>query len=280
MKELLTRKRLKARKTQKRRANNNPLTVGLTFWEHLDELRGCLLRILVAATVAAVVAFCFKETIFSIVLAPKENNFVTYRLFDRVSGQHSDFEINLINVEITQQFLTHMKVAFYLGLLAVSPYVIYVLFGFVAPALYKNERRFAVGAVTGGYVMFLLGIALNYFVIFPLTFQFLGNYQVSGEVVNMISLGSYISMLLSMSLIMGIVFELPVLSWLLAKTGILKAGPMKKYRRHAVVAILIIAAIITPTGDAFTLTIVSLPIYLLYEVSIMVVSHTWSQKTQ
>ena len=252
----------------------------MTFWEHLDELRGCLLRILVAATVAAVVAFCFKETIFSIVLAPKENNFVTYRLFDRVSGQHSDFEINLINVEITQQFLTHMKVAFFAGLLVVSPYVIYVLFGFVSPALYKNERRFAVGAVTGGYVMFLLGIALNYFVIFPLTFQFLGNYQVSGEVVNMISLDSYISMLLSMSLIMGIVFELPVLSWLLAKTGILKAGPMKKYRRHAVVAILIIAAIITPTGDAFTLTIVSLPIYLLYEVSIMVVSHTWSQKTQ
>ena len=234
-------------------------------------MRSCLLRILVAATVAAVAAFCFKDTLFSIVLAPKGSDFVTYRLFERLTGYRSDFSIGLINVEITQQFLTHMKVAFFAGLLVVSPYVIYVLFGFVSPALYKNERRYALGAVTSGYLMFMLGVALNYFVLFPLTFRFLGTYQVSGEVANLISLGSYISMLLSMSLVMGAVFELPVLCWLLAKMGILTAAPMKRYRRHAVVAILVIAAIITPTGDAFTLSIVSLPIYLLYELSIAVV---------
>ena len=123
-------------------------------------------------------------------------------------------------------------------------------------------------------MMFMIGVALNYFVIFPLTFRFLGTYQVSSEVTNMISLTSYISMLLTMSLIMGVVFELPVVSWLLAKMGVLKAAPMKKYRRHAVVTILIIAAIITPTGDIFTLSIVALPIYLLYELSIMVVARS------
>ena len=243
----------------------------MTFWEHLDELRGCLLRVVIVALVAAVVAFFFKDFLFSLVLAPKENDFIIYRLFERMSGRSSNFRIELINVEIAQQFLTHMKVALWMGLLVVSPYILYVLFGFVAPALYKSERRFAVRAVGGGYVMFMLGVALNYFVIFPLTFRFLGTYQVSSEVTNMISLTSYISMLLTMSLIMGAVLELPIVSWLLAKMGILKASPMKKYRRHAVVAILVIAAIITPTGDIFTLSIVALPIYLLYELSILVV---------
>ena len=218
-----------------------------------------------------VVAFFFKDILFSLVLAPKESDFLTYRFFERLTGRGESFSIELINVEITQQFLTHMKVAFWMGLLIVSPYVLYVLFGFVAPALYRSERRSATAAVVGGYVMFMLGVALNYFVIFPFTFRFLGTYQVSDEVVNMISLTSYISMLLTMSLVMGAVFELPVLSWLLARLGLLKAAPMKKYRRHAVVAILIVAAIITPTGDVFTLSIVALPIYLLYELSILVV---------
>ena len=246
----------------------------MTFWEHLDELRGCLVRIVVATLVAAVAAFFFKDLLFTVVLAPKECDFVTYRLFERLSGHSANFSVGLINVDIAQQFITHMKVALWIGLLAVSPYVLYVLFGFVSPALYKNERRYAVRAVGGGYVMFMLGVALNYFIIFPLTFRFLGTYQVSSEVTNMISLTSYISLLLTMSLIMGVVFELPVVSWLLAKMGVLKAAPMKKYRRHAVVTILIIAAIITPTGDIFTLSIVALPIYLLYETSIIIVNHS------
>ncbi|MBO4751283.1 MAG: twin-arginine translocase subunit TatC [Bacteroidales bacterium] len=249
----------------------------MTFWEHLDELRGCLVRIVVAALVAAVVAFFFKDFLFSLVLAPKESYFITYRLFSRITGHVSQFRVDLINVEIAQQFLTHMKVALWAGLLVVSPYVIYVLFGFVSPALYKSEKRYAVRAVGGGYVMFLLGVALNYLIIFPLTFRFLGTYQVSNDVVNMISLTSYISMFITMSLIMGAVFELPILSWLLAKMGLLKPEPMKRYRRHAVVAILVISAVITPTGDIFTLSIVALPIYLLYELSVIIVSRTCSK---
>jgi sec-independent protein translocase protein TatC len=132
----------------------------------------------------------------------------------------------------------------------------------------------AIRAVATGYLLFLAGIALNYFVIFPITVRFLGGYQVSADVANTITLSSYISVLGVMSLVMGVVFELPVLCWLLAKIGVLKADLMKKYRRHAIVAIVIIAAVITPTGDPFTLALVSVPIYLLWELSILIVKHT------
>ena len=182
--------------------------------------------------------------------------------------------MKLINVELTQQFLTHMRVALWGGLLVVSPYILYQLFAFVAPGLYSTERRLALRAVGGGYLLFIAGVALNYFVIFPFTVRFLGSYQVSDDVANTITLSSYISVLGVMSLLMGTVFELPVLCWLLAKIGVLKADFMKKYRRHAIVVIIIIGAIITPTGDPFTLSLVTVPIYLLWEVSILIVKHT------
>ena len=225
----------------------------MTFWEHLDELRRRLWYVLLAAVVAAVVCFCFKEQLFAIVLAPKPA------------------DMRLINVELTQQFLIHMRVALWAGLILVSPYVIYQLFAFVAPGLYRTERRLALRAVAAGYLLFLAGVALNYFVIFPFTVRFLGGYQVSAEVQNSITLGSYISVLGVMSLMMGVVFELPVLCWLLAKIGVLKAQFMRRYRRHAIVVILVIGAVITPTGDPFTLALVSLPIYLLWELSILIV---------
>ena len=180
-------------------------------------------------------------------------------------------DLTLINVELTQQFLIHMRVALWAGLLIVSPYVLYQLFVFVAPGLYQTERRLAVRAVGSGYLLFLAGVALNYFVVFPFTVRFLGGYQVSAEVANTITLSSYISVLGVMSLVMGVVFELPVLCWLLAKIGVLKADFMKRYRRHAIVVILIIGAVITPTGDPFTLALVSVPIYLLLELSIVIV---------
>ena len=128
-----------------------------------------------------------------------------------------------------------------------------------------------VPVVCGGYAMFLTGVLVSYFLVFPLTFRFLGTYQVRGDVENMIALESYISTLLTMSLAMGIVFEIPVLSWLFAKLGFLTAGFMRRYRKHAIVAILVVAAVITPTSDVFTLLIVSLPMWLLYEVSIWIV---------
>ncbi|MBF1082548.1 MAG: twin-arginine translocase subunit TatC [Prevotellaceae bacterium] len=238
----------------------------LTFWEHVDVLRGCLVRIIVVTVVCGLAAFNFKETLFSIVLAPSQYSFVSYRLLHA-----SPFHINLVNIGLTEQFMIHVKTAFSFGFLVASPYVLYALYRFIAPALYRRERHYAVRVVLGGYVMFVLGLLVNYFIIFPLTVRFLGTYQVSSSVHNMLSLQSYIDTLLMMSLMFGILFEIPVISWLLALFGLLKAEWMQRYWRQALVAIVIVAAVITPTGDAFTLAIVSLPIWLLYEASILIV---------
>ena len=248
----------------------------MDFWGHLEELRGCLLKALAAVALAAIAAFCCKDWIFYVVMAPSHPDFITYRLFTRLTGVENNFHIDLFNPELAQQFLVHMRVALWMGLLVVSPYLLYLLFHFVAPGLYAHERRYALRAVGGGYVMFLMGVALNYFLIFPLTFRFLGTYQVSADVPNQIALTSYIGMLLMLCFLMGVVFELPVLSWLLAKIGVLKPEFMRKYRKHAIVAIIIIAAVITPTGDAMTLSLVALPIYALYEISILVVKKTFA----
>ena len=241
----------------------------MTFWDHLDELRSVIIRILVITVVAAIVAFCLKDELFAIVLAPRTSDFITFRMMGV-----EPFSIHLMNVGLTEQFIIHMKTAFYAGFLIASPYVIYQLFRFISPALYDNERRYATALVGSGYVMFLLGTLLNYFLIFPLTVKFLGTYQVSDDVANMLTIQSYIDTLLMMSLVMGIVFELPVVSWLLGKMGLINASLMQTWRKHAIVAILVISAIITPTTDAFTLFVVALPIWLLYELSIMIVRIT------
>lgn len=241
-------------------------TPTMTFWDHLDELRGMIIRVLMVTALGAAIAFCLKDELFAIVLAPRSSDFITYRLM----GVES-FSIHLMNTGLTEQFMIHVKTAFYAGILLVSPYIIYQLFRFVSPALYDNERKYATLLCTSGYLMFILGTALNYMLIFPLTVKFLGTYQVSPDVANMLTLQSYMDTLLMMNLVMGIVFELPVVSWLLGKMGLINAAMMQSIRRHAVVAILVVAAIITPTTDAFTLIVVALPIWLLYELSIVIV---------
>ncbi len=203
--------------------------------------------------VFALLAFGFKDELFSIVLAPKDES------------------VQLINTELTSQFMIHMMISFYAGIIVAAPYVIYELYKFISPALYQQEKHYAVRIVTSGYVMFMAGVVFSYFVVFPFTFRFLGNYQVSEEVENMISLSSYIDTFVILSFMLGVVFELPVVSWFLGKLGLLNRELMHRYRRHAVVFILIVAAFITPTSDAFTLMIVSLPIYILYELSAYVV---------
>lgn len=238
----------------------------LTFWDHLDVLRSSIIRMIVAAVVMGIAAFFMKDWLFDIVLAPKDSSFCTYRLL----GVEL-FSIQLVNTGLTEQFMIHMKVALMTGILVASPYIIYLLFRFISPALYENERRYSIRITVTAYVMFLVGVVVNYLLIFPLTVRFLGTYQVSEEVVTMLTITSYIDTLLMMSLVFGILFEIPVISWLLAKAGMLKASWMTEYRRHAIVAILIVAAIITPTADVLTLIIVSLPIWLLYEVSILLV---------
>ena len=250
-----------------------------SFWDHLDILRASLVKIAAVTAVFAVLAFFFKEALFSVILAPKDADFITYRWLYFFSGwvtdeQAQDFYVKLINTGLAQQFMIHMKVAMCTGVLCASPYILYQLFRFVSPALYANERKYVVRVVGYGYIMFMVGVLISYFLIFPLTFRFLGTYQVSDQVENMISLQSYISTLLMMSLAMGIVFEIPILSWLFAKLGFISADFMRRYRRHAVVIILVVAAIITPTSDVFTLLLVSLPMWLLYEVSIWIVKRS------
>lgn len=234
-----------------------------SFWDHLDELRTRILRCLAVVGVVGIVAFSFKETLFDIVLAPRSSDFFTFRLMGV-----EPFRVGLMNTGLTEQFMIHLKVAIYAGLLVASPYVLYQIFAFVSPALYERERHYAVQIVGSAYVMFTIGTLLNYCLIFPLTVKFLGTYQVSADVANMLTLQSYIDTLIAMSLVMGLVFELPVVCWILGRMGLLNRQLMRDYRRHAVVVILIVAAIITPTTDAFTLIIVSLPIWLLYEISI------------
>ena len=244
-------------------------TDALTFWDHLDVLRSSLIRMGVAVVVFAVAAFCLKEPLFSVVLAPRSSDFVTYRLLGV-----DPFSIHLMNTGLTEQFMIHMRTAIYAGLLVASPYILYELFRFVSPGLYQNERRYAVWIVGAAYVMFLLGTLINYFVVFPLTVRFLGTYQVSPDVANMLTLQSYVDTLIGMSLVMGVVFELPVVCGLLGRMGLISSRMMSEYRRHAIVAILVVAAIITPTTDMFTLFVVALPIYLLYELSIQIVRCT------
>lgn len=241
----------------------------MTFWDHLDVLRGSIIRVLIAAVVMGVGVFFFKDTLFDLVLWPRSSDFPTYRLLGA-----DPFDLQLINTELTEQFMIHMKVSLIVGMMVASPYIIYILFKFISPALYDNERRASVRLVGAAYGMFLVGILVNYFLIFPLTVRFLGTYSVSSEVQTMLTLSSYVNTLLLMCLVFGIVFEIPVISWLLARFGMLKASWMSEYRRHAIVAILIAAAIITPTADIMTLIVVSLPIWLLYEISIWIVKLT------
>ena len=248
----------------------------MTFWDHLDVLRGSLLRMAVVTVACAVVAFAFKDAVFAAILAPKHDDFILYRLLAGVNswladGSPSSFHVELINTGLAEQFKIHVKTSLYVGLMAASPYCLYELFRFVSPGLYPKERRYGVRAVVSGFVMFLLGVALCYFLIFPLTFRFLGTYQVSPDVENLITLQSYMDTLLVMCFLLGILFELPIVCWVLGKLGILRRTFMRRYRKHAVVVILVVSAIITPTSDIFTLCIVALPICLLYEVSTFLV---------
>ena len=253
--------------------DNNP---AMTFWDHLDVLRGSLLRMAAVTVACAVVAFAFKDAVFAAILAPKYDDFILYRLLAGVNswladGSPSSFHVELINTGLAEQFKIHVKTSLYVGLMAASPYCLYELFRFVSPGLYPKEHRYGVRAVVSGYVMFLLGVALCYFLIFPLTFRFLGTYQVSPDVENLITLQSYMDTLLVMCFLLGILFELPIVCWVLGKLGILRRTFMRRSPKHAVVVILVVSAIITPTSDIFTLCIVALPICLLYEVSTFLV---------
>ncbi len=248
----------------------------MSFWEHLDELRKVIFRSVVVLVVLMIVAFFFKETIFGdIIFAPLTSDFCLYRWIDALlalmgSGSVGEFSIELINIEMAAQFFTHIRVSLYVALIVAMPFVFYQLWTFVRPALYDNEKRVVKRAFGFAGILFYVGIIVGYLLVFPLTVRFLGTYQVSADVPNQISLNSYIGMFVSLILIMGIVFEMPALAAVLSKFGLITKEFLKKYRKHAIVILLVLAALITPSGDAVTLFFVAIPLYLLYEVSILV----------
>lgn len=249
-----------------------------TFWDHLDELRNVIFKILLVVVCFMVIAFFNKEIMFDLILAPSHSDFVLYRSLCKLGNILSfpslcpdAFDVALINTQLASQFLIHLSMSFYVGLVAASPYIIYQLFRFVSPALYTNERKYSSKVIFFSCLLFAAGMLLCYFLIFPLSFRFLGTYQVSEEIKNTITLSSYIDTFTMLLIMMGIVFEVPVILWFFAKLGFINENFLKKYRRHAIVIILIVAAIITPTADVFTLLLVSFPIYILYEIGIWVV---------
>lgn len=249
----------------------------LSFGGHLEVLRQMLFRILGVTFVFSCIIFYFKSQTFDILLAPSDSSFVTYRWTEDVI-RHFDknfvfelFDIDLIATDLSSQFVTHLTTSIYLGLLCASPLIMYELFRFITPALYENERRYSTKIVFSVYLLFVLGVLMSYFILFPISFRFLGTYSVAEKVHSTITLDSYISTFMSLTLLMGVIFQLPVIAFILAKMGILNSQQMAKYRKHALILIMLIAAIITPP-DIITLILVSVPIYILFELSVQLCS--------
>lgn len=258
--------------------DNNIDNSGLmTTGEHLEELRKMLFRIIGVMVCATAIIFCFKDTTFDILLAPLSSDFVTFRIINQIAAtlgvdmMHNEYNIKLISTDLAAQFMTHITTSCYLAFMLTLPYILVELFIYISPALYEHEKRYSGLVTIIIYGLFSLGLLISYFVIFPVSFLFLATYQVDTSIENTITLTSYISTFTTLTLMMGIVFQLPVIVFTLAKIGLVDASLLKNFRRHAIIVIAVIAAVITPTSDIFTLTIVMLPIYALYEMSIFAI---------
>ena len=248
----------------------------LTFGGHLEVLRKMLFRIIMVVVVLGIIIFCFKQETFEIILAPHNSDFHTFRFIENFLNNigwefhFRQYDIPLISTELSAQFMTHITVSCILAVLLASPYIVFELFKFISPALYESEKRYSYLVAGIVYFLFILGLLMSYFVLMPISFQFLATYQVSENITNTITLDSYISTFTTLTFMMGVVFQLPVFAYVLGKMGFITADVLKRYRKYAFVLIMVIAAIITPP-DLFTLVLVTLPIYGLYEVSIWVV---------
>ena len=268
-------------------ARNNPDDgKEMTFWEHLDELRGTLFRSIIAVAVCATAAFVFKGILFDhILLGPKSPDFITYRVFCKLGEwlsmpslciDPSSFE--LINISLAGQFMSHMNIALIAGLILAMPYILWEIWRFIRPGLTEKEQGNTRGAVAVISVLFLTGVLFSYFIVVPLMVNFLGGYQVSESVKNQIALTSYTSSITIMTLLMGLLFELPVLVIFLTKAGILTPVFLRKYRKHTAVVILIIAGVITPSPDMFSQLVVAIPLYALYEGSLIAARRIYRKK--
>ena len=236
----------------------------MSFWDHLDVLRGTLFRSALSVFLASIVMFCFKDFLFGkVILAPSRPDFFMYKILG------GGVSMQLINTEVSAQFFVHLKVSFICGLVIAFPYIIYEIWKFIAPALYDNEMRSVRKAFLGSALLFYAGVATGFCLIFPVTLSFFQGYTVSDAIANTITLNSYISMFSSMVILFGIVFEFPVLIAILSNMGIVTREMLTKYRKHAFVGVLIVAAVITP-ADPFSMLIAAAPLYLPYELSVRV----------
>ncbi len=255
----------------------------MSFWDHLESLRWMLARSGIAVAVCFIGVFAFVPWLFdNVVMAPISSGFPLYKYLDKLgafgqflTGQSETgqiFHVDIINIKLASQFFTHMSLALWFALLISFPYVIYEIWKFVCPALYDNEKTGVRFTFVFGSVMFYMGCAVGYFLVFPLTLRFLYTYELSPVVVNQLSLESYMDNFLMLIFVMGIVFELPLVALLLSRLGLLTRQFFRTYRRHAIVVILVAAAIITPSADPFTLMAVFIPIYILWEFSALLIT--------
>ncbi len=262
----------------------------MTFWDHLDDLRGTLLRIAAVYIVVCIAAFAAMPRIFDeVIMAPCSGSFPLYGLINSLAekagdifGDFStapDFKVNVVSLELTSQFFTHMSATCWLALVVCFPVIIYFLWSFVSPGLYEHEKRGIRKAFVFGNLMFYLGVATGYFLVFPLAVRFLAEYRLSDHIQAVVSLDSYMDNFFTLLLMMGLVFELPLLAWLLGKMGLITRSFFGRFRRHAIVVLLIVAALVTPTGDPFTLFVVFIPLYGLWEFSAALVPASLSQSS-
>ena len=257
-------------------AEENEEEGAMSFWDHLEVLRWALFRSACVLAVIMVGTFIAMPYIFDrFILAPTSNDFFTYRLSNRIGGGmvtlSPDFDVQIININVASQFMTHISTSISLAAVIAFPYFIWEIWKFIEPALFEDEVKHLRPAFLGGTLMFYVGCTIGYMLVFPFTFRFLVEYNLSSNITNQINLQSYIDNFTMLILVMGIVFEMPLLAWLLSLMGILRKSFLREYKRHAVVVLLISAAIITPSGDPFTLMLVFIPLYVLYELSILVV---------
>lgn len=249
----------------------------MSFLDHIEELRWHLVRSTTAIIIVAIVAFVMKDIVFDYVLfAPKDGNFITYRFFCSVSrffGTEGlcieDIPFIFQSLAMAEQFSVHIWTSITVGFIVAFPYIVWEVWRFISPGLYEKERRGARSFIFISSLLFFIGVLFGYYVVTPLSVNFLGNYSVSDAVARNIKIGSYIGLVRSSMLASGLIFELPIVMYFLTKMGLITPEFLKKYRKHALVLVLILAAIITPP-DIISQVIVAIPILILYEVSIKI----------
>jgi sec-independent protein translocase protein TatC len=256
------------------------LEAEMSFFDHIDVLRKHLLRALAVVLVFTAGAFYYTDFIFNtVIMGPKSPGFWTYRmmcrLYERFPSIGEEFciktlDAKIINTEMSGQFTLQLNACVMTGLILGIPYLLFEIWLFIKPALHENERKSASGFVVFASLLFFSGILFGYYIICPLSVNFLINYQVSPDIENTFTIDSYLSTVMTLTLGSGIIFQLPVVIYILSKVGIMTPAFMRSSRRYAAVIILIVAAVVTPTADPFTMLTVAFPLFLLYEFSIYI----------